>query len=445
MIKIIIIFVFLLTGCSFDSKTGIWDGLENDEKRARRIENEQNRTVEIVQIYTSQNIFSEEIEPNQSITLSKPVQNLSWDTANLNTQNTTGNIFLAGISNNFLKKKIGKNKFLNTNEYSPPLYFKNNIIFSDDVGNIFNINSKGKINWKVNIYKKTFKKVYKNLSFSVYKNKIYVADNIGFVYSLNPETGKVIWLKSLGIPIKSKIKVSENKIFLINQDNKIFCLDSENGNKIWDLRTISSFIKSQNFLGMAISKDGDVLALTSAGDLVKIKSTNGRVYWSLNAAGSMHGNESDFFQSSDVVISDDTIFLSTLNSTLSLSVKNGYFNWEQKIGSTNNPIIDGKNIFLVTNNGFFVNLDKKTGKIIWSVNLLKKLKKRKQETSVVGFVLGSGRIYATTLNGFLIVCSATTGKIEFSKKIGTKIIAAPIIANNSLFVLTEKSKILGFN
>jgi len=445
MIKIIIIFIFLLTGCSFDSKTGIWDGLENDEKRVRSNENKQNRNVEIVQVYTSQNIFSKEIVPTGSITLTKPIKNTSWETANLNTQNKTGNILLTGVSNNFLKKKVGKNKFLNTNKYSSPLYFKENIIFADDVGNIFNINNKGKINWKVNIYKNTFKKVYKNLSFSLYKNKIYVADNIGFVYSLNFETGKVIWLKSHGIPIKSKIKVFENKIFLINQDNKIFCLDAENGNKIWDLRTISSFIKSQNFLGMAISKSGDVLVLTSAGDLLKIKSTNGRLYWSLNTAGSMSDNASDFFQSSDVVISDDDVFLSTLNSTLSLSIKNGYFNWEQKIGSTNNPIIDGKNIFLVTNNGFFVNLKKKSGKIIWSVNLLKNLKKKKQETSITGFVLGSGKIYATTLNGFLIVCSAATGKIEFSKKIGNKIIAPPIIVNNSLFVLTEKSEILGFN
>ena len=75
MIKIIIIFIFLLTGCSFDSKTGIWDGLENDEKRVRSIENKQNRNVEIVQVYTSQNIFSKEIVPTVSITLTKPIKN----------------------------------------------------------------------------------------------------------------------------------------------------------------------------------------------------------------------------------------------------------------------------------------------------------------------------------------------------------------------------------
>ena len=43
----------------------------------------------------------------------------------------------------------------------------------------------GKINWKKNIYKKIYKKIYKNLIFSIYQNNIYVADNIGFIYSID--------------------------------------------------------------------------------------------------------------------------------------------------------------------------------------------------------------------------------------------------------------------
>ena len=59
--------------------------------------------------------------------------------------------------------------------------------------------------------------------------------------------------------------------------------------------------------------------------------------------------------------------------------------------------------------------------------------------------MGSGKIYAVSLNGYLIVCSASTGKVEYFKKIGDSITAAPIISNGSLYVLTENSKIIGFN
>ena len=126
-------------------------------------------------------------------------------------------------------------------------------------------------------------------------------------------------------------------------------------------------------------------------------------------------------------------------------MNNGYQNWKVDIGSESTPIIDGNNVFLVTNNGYFVNLDRNSGKMIWSTHLFKILKKRKQNTKVVGFVLGSKKIYVLTLNGYLIVSSADTGKVLSFKKIAGEINSPPIISNGSLFVLTANSKILGFN
>ena len=59
--------------------------------------------------------------------------------------------------------------------------------------------------------------------------------------------------------------------------------------------------------------------------------------------------------------------------------------------------------------------------------------------------MGSGKIYSVTLNGFLIVSSATTGKVEYFKKIGDTITSNPIINNGKLYIFTEKSRIIGFN
>ena len=58
--------------------------------------------------------------------------------------------------------------------------------------------------------------------------------------------------------------------------------------------------------------------------------------------------------------------------------------------------------------------------------------------------MGSGKIYAVSLNGYLIVCSAVSGNIEYSRKIGDTITSPPIISNGSLYILTENSKIHGF-
>ena len=89
-----------------------------------------------------------------------------------------------------------------------------------------------------------------------------------------------------------------------------------------------------------------------------------------------------------------------------------------------------KIFFFVTENGYFVIMNKNTGKIISSNNILKILKRKKQITKIAGYIMGSGKIYSVTLNGYLIVSSAISGKVESFKKIGDTILSSPIINND---------------
>ncbi len=435
----------LLNNCSFDNKTGIWGAAEEEKRRISELEKKQKQIINVEKAYSSEKIYVKEILLTKSTSLSKPKKNLSWEMSGLNHQNLIGNIYLSSIDNMFLKKKIGKNKFSISNFRTLLLAFKNNLIFSDDTGTIFNINERGKINWKKNIYNKIYKKINKNLVFSVYKNHVYIADNIGFIYAINLDSGTLVWIKNYGIPLKSNIKIVDNKIYLMDQDNRIFSLNIKDGSKIWHILSISSFIKSQNLLTLAISKKKNLIALNSSADLYKIDGNMGDIYWSSNTLDSLLPDATDFFASSEVVVTDDEIIFSAGQSFFSYDLNMGTINWENEVSSIGVPIIDGINIFFVTKNGYFVIMNKDTGKIISSTNILKILKKKKRETKIVGFVMGSGKIYSVTLNGHLIVSSAVSGKVEYFKKIGDPITSAPIINNGKLYILTENSRIIGFN
>jgi len=143
----------LLSNCSFDNKTGIWGGSEKEKRRISELEKEQKQIIDIERVYSSENIYNDEIPLTKGISLSKSKKNQSWQMSGLNHQNFLGNIYLSGIDNTFLKKKIGKNKFSTSRITASPLIYKNNIFLSDDKGTIFNIDQSGKINWKKNIYK----------------------------------------------------------------------------------------------------------------------------------------------------------------------------------------------------------------------------------------------------------------------------------------------------
>jgi len=444
-ILLLLIFFVLLNNCSFDNKTGIWGDSAKEKKRISELEKEQKEIIKIEKIYTSDSQFNKEVTLTKNIVLSKPQNKSSWIMSNSNHQNYLGNIYLKGINSFLLKKKIGKDKFPGSKIITSVLVFKNNMIFSDDKGTIFHVNEKGKIIWKKNIYKKAYKKIYKNLVFSIYKGSIFVSDNIGFVYSMNLSNGEILWVRNYEVGTKSYIKIFDNKIFLINEDNKIFSINTKDGSLIWNVLSIESFIKSENLLSLAIAEDSNLLAITSSADVYKIERNTGDIIWSRNTADSLYSDATDFFISSEIVINENKVIFSSGNNTYLLNAEDGRTLWRKQVSSVAAPIVTAKNIFIVTNNGYFVILEKDTGEIISSTNILKILKKKKQNTNIAGFIMGSNKIYSITLNGFLIVSSATSGKAEFYKKIGGLNISPLVINNGKLYILTDKSKILVLN
>ena len=105
---------------------------------------------------------------------------------------------------------------------------------------------------------------------------------------------------------------------------------------------------------MAISKDGYLIILNSSGSLIKIDASTGQTFWSLNTTGSMSATDNDFFQSSDLVIDEENVFFGTKSSLGSYNLTSGYINWIREINTTNTPIINLNNMFVVTNNGFLL-------------------------------------------------------------------------------------------
>ena len=108
--KFLIFFLlFFLANCSFDNKTGIWTGEEKERERITKLEKEQSKTVNTINIYSSENIYSRKVSLTENISISNPKKNSSWEMHSLNHQNFLGNIYLSSIDNIFLRKKIRSN------------------------------------------------------------------------------------------------------------------------------------------------------------------------------------------------------------------------------------------------------------------------------------------------------------------------------------------------
>ena len=80
--------IFLLfTHCSFDKKTGIWKGIEEEKRIASEIELRQRQVINVSKVYTSENAYSEEVLLKKATTLSQPKKESKWTMAYQNHQN----------------------------------------------------------------------------------------------------------------------------------------------------------------------------------------------------------------------------------------------------------------------------------------------------------------------------------------------------------------------
>ena len=96
---IFFLILFILSNCSFDNKTGIWDGSEDEEKRVSELEIENKKVLSVEKVYSSNYAYEKEINLSKRIILSSPKKNFLWSTPNLNSQNCK--IAISGGSGGF--------------------------------------------------------------------------------------------------------------------------------------------------------------------------------------------------------------------------------------------------------------------------------------------------------------------------------------------------------
>jgi len=263
--------IFIITGnCSFDNKTGIWNNenqkptanpidigkLEKNEeyvkkckrgifslKRNNKCKNEEFINKNLINVFPKDKIYTEEkqISLNEKLKINSPLKNNNWSEQYLSSTNNIANLYYTNKQELVYKSsRLSKN----SNDVSP-LFYNNNLVSYDHKGTIFiySLAEDRKI-LEYNFYNKEFKKYKKKLYLTIDNDVIYVADNLGFVYSIKIKTNKVIWAKNFGVPFRSNIKILNNNLYLANEENQLYAINIINGNTNWTFSTQVSILRS---------------------------------------------------------------------------------------------------------------------------------------------------------------------------------------------------------
>ena len=411
----ILIFI-LITSCSISKKDNeINDGSINIFEKIEPIKEELNPDLKIKSLITFKN---------------KPFQN--------NKTNSNGNI---NFETNFKKisnynfTKIKKFKF-----YQPELFFTNSdeIIFFNGKGTIFKLNQNLKEIWKINNYNKKEKKLNPILYFAQIDNNLIVNDNLSKLYSVDLNTGKILWSKYSNSSFNSDIKVFKDNFYTIDFDNVIRAISSKNGNEIWNFQTENSFIKSEKKLSIVI-KDEIIFFINNLGDVTALDVYNGSLVWQTPTQTNTIYQNAFSLENSDLVFENNTIYFSNnKNEFYSIDARTGAVKWAQSINSSLRPTIIENLIFTVSNEGYLFIIDDPTGNIIRITDVLKNFKD-KLEIKPVGFIHAKNKVYVSLSNGRLVTINSSTGIQENVKKINNSKISRPYILNNSMYLIKDNA------
>ena len=411
----ILIFIFI-TSCSLSKKENeINDRSINIFEKIEPIKKELNPDLKIKSLIKFKN---------------KPFQN--------NKTNSNGNV---DFDTNFTKisnykfSKIKKFKF-----YQPELFFTNSgeIIFFNGKGTIFKLNQNLKEIWKINNYNKKEKKLNPILYFAQIDNKLIVNDNLSKLYSVDLNTGKILWSRYSKSSFNSDIKVFKDNFYTIDFDNIIRSISSKNGNEIWNFQTENSFIKSEKKLSIVI-KDEIIFFVNNLGDVTALDVYNGSLVWQTPTQTNTIYQNAFSLENSDLVFENNTIYFSNnKNEFYSIDARTGVIKWAQSINSSLRPTIIENLIFTVSNEGYFFIIDDPTGNIIRITDVLKNFKD-KLEIKPIGFIYAKNKVYVSLSNGRLVIINSSTGIQENIKKINNSKISRPYILNNSMYLIKDNA------
>ncbi|MEE8333854.1 MAG: PQQ-binding-like beta-propeller repeat protein [Alphaproteobacteria bacterium] len=276
--------------------------------------------------------------------------------------------------------------------------------------------------------------------------RLFVTTGFAQVIALEAATGKEIWRVRVGGPIRAAPTVFRGRIFVTTIANELVALDAKDGKVKWNHVGIT---ETAGLLGGAApTADGSVvMAAYSSGEIVALRIENGRVIWSDSLTALRRSNPvSTIAHVRGRPVIDRGQVLVTANSgrTVAIDLRTGARLWERAIGSAYGPWVAGAYVYLISNDGLIVCLIRKTGGVRWVRQLQRFEDEEDQEGPIFwsGLVLAGDRLLLGGSHGELLSVSPYTGNLLGRVDISDKVFIAPVVAGNTVYVLTDGGRLI---
>lgn len=271
--------------------------------------------------------------------------------------------------------------------------------------------------------------------------KVYATNGIGDVQAFDAATGKSLWLKRPGGPLRGAPTLAQGNVYVMSQDNQIFALAQASGDTVWNE---SGTLEASGVFGTAApaAAQGTVVTGFSSGELTAYRYENGRAVWqdalSRTSISTSVSTLSDI--DADPVIESGRVYaVGAGGRMVAMELVTGQRLWELNIAGIDTPWVAGDWLFVLTDEQRLLCIARTSGKVRWISQLprWKNEKKKRGRIAWNGPVLAGDRLIVTGSKGLVHSVALADGKIDEGFKAGKSFGFAPVVANSTMYLLAD--------
>ena len=306
----------------------------------------------------------------------------------------------------------------------------------------------GKLLWRFETEPKDNKRLphHSGGGVAVHGDKIYVATPYGETVALEKKIGFEIWRSALVYPARSAPTVDGERVYVSTTNNRLVALDAATGSQVWQHE---GTVETTSFVGGASPALSNrvVVVPYSTGELCALRAENGHVLWT-EALTSLRTLSSTAALSQvrarPVIYKSMVIGISQGNRMMAIDFRTGRRLWDKEIGGVRTPAVTDEFIFAVTNESHVVCLIRETGQVAWAKELprYEKPDDKKNPYRWAGPLLAGGFLVIAGSNGQVLFLDPETGETKKTLALSDPIILSPIVAEETLYFLSDRGRLI---
>ncbi len=272
--------------------------------------------------------------------------------------------------------------------------------------------------------------------------KLLAATGLGSLAALNAQSGEILWRVDGAIPFRAAPAAGQGRLYAFAYNNRLSVRETGTGNEIW---THQGIPESAGLLTAPAPALAGRLAVVpySSGEVFTLRAENGNFIWSETLVqGGIADPNTTITSVATPAIMDGAVFaLSSSGRMIAAALNSGRRLWSRDFSGSAPPWSAGNAVFILTAEGRAVGLAAQSGQTIWST-ALPGSGPAGQGIIWSGPVLAGGRLLFASSGGTLAALDPGTGKPGPSLKLADGFLTAPIVAQQTLYLLSSSMELI---